>query len=164
MPDESVPDDRASHPADGDAAFSPTIALVTVSRVIEVQLASLLEPHGLTLRKYAILGHISATPGLSLSDLGRRSRITVQSVHAVIRSLTEAGLVRSTTEANGLAAQVTVTPDGSALLERLRRELAAFDAETFDAPEWRELSAALGGIVAQRAARAQAVADGNLDL
>ena len=36
--------------------FSPTIALLTVSRVAEVQIAALLEPHGLTLRKYGILG------------------------------------------------------------------------------------------------------------
>ena len=138
---------------DGDAAdvarppFSPTIALVTLARIVEVRLGSLLEPRGLTLRKYGILGHIAATPGLSLSDLARRSHITVQSVHVLIRSLVEAGWVKSSTEANGLAAQVTVTAAGSALLAELRAELGVFDAETFDGAAWEELSDALARVV-----------------
>ena len=140
---------------DGDAAsvarppFSPTIALVTLARIVEVRLGALLEPHGLTLRKYGILGHIAATPGLSLSDLARRSQITVQSVHVLIRSLVEAGWVKSSTEANGLAAQVTVTSAGAALLAELRAELRAFDEETFDGASWEQLSTALAAVVAE---------------
>lgn len=140
---------------DGDAAsvarppFSPTIALVTLARIVEVRLGALLEPHGLTLRKYGILGHIAATPGLSLSDLARRSQITVQSVHVLIRSLVEAGWVKSSTEANGLAAQVTVTSAGAALLAELRAELRAFDEETFDGASWEQLSTALAVVVAE---------------
>ena len=140
----------------GDAAgtarppFSPTIALVTLARIVEVRLGTLLEPHGLTLRKYGILGHIAATPGLSLSDLARRSRITVQSVHVLIRSLVEAGWVTSATRANGLSAQVTVTPAGAALLTELRTELAAFDAETFGHGSWDGLAAALALVIAEQ--------------
>ena len=54
MPDEFQGDaaDAARPP------FSPTIALVTLARIVEVRLGALLEPHGLTLRKYGILGHI----------------------------------------------------------------------------------------------------------
>ena len=139
----------------GDAAgtarppFSPTIALVTLARIVEVRLGALLEPHGLTLRKYGILGHIAATPGLSLSDLARRSQITVQSVHVLIRSLVDAGWVKSSTETNGLAAQVTVTAAGVELLTGLRAELAAFDAETFGTDAWEGLSAALALVVAE---------------
>ncbi len=147
-----MPDEFEGDPADtARPPFSPTIALVTLARVVEVRLASLLEPHGLTLRKYGILGHIAATPGLSLSDLARRQHITVQSVHVLIKSLVEAGLVRSATEANGLAAQVTVTPQGSALLQRLATELAEFDAETFQGAAWEELSQALARVIAERA-------------
>jgi len=145
MPDEFQGDaaDAARPP------FSPTIALVTAARIVEVRLSGLLEPHGLTLRKYGILGHIGATPGLSLSDLARRSQITVQSVHVLIRSLVEAGWVKSSTEVNGLAAQVTVTPEGSALLGALRVELAAFDDEVFGSPAWEVLAEALTGVVAE---------------
>ena len=145
MPDEFQGDaaDTARPP------FSPTIALVTAARLVEVRLSGLLEPHGLTLRKYGILGHIAATPGLSLSDLARRSQITVQSVHVLIRSLADAGWVKSSTEVNGLAAQVTVTAAGAALLSELRRELAVFDAETFGTEAWDGLSAALALVVAE---------------
>jgi DNA-binding MarR family transcriptional regulator len=144
-PDESA----AESTGPARPPFSPTIALVTVARVVEVRLATVLEPHGLTLRKYGILGHIAATPGLSLSDLARRSQITVQSVHVLIRSLVQAGWVRSETEVNGLAAQVTVTPAGLALLSALRAELAGFDAEVFGSEAWEALSAALALVVAE---------------
>src|SRR4051812_21465884 len=108
--------------------FSPTIALLTVSRIAEVRIAGVLEPHGLTLRKYGILGHIAATPGLSLSDLARRSSITVQSVHAVIGSLSDAGLVQSKVEGSGHAAQVSATPAGVELLERIATSVEQLDA------------------------------------
>ena len=145
MPDETP----REAPGSARPPFSPTIALVTVARIAEVRLAALLEPHGLTLRKYGILGHIGATPGLSLSDLARRSHITVQSVHVLIRSLVDAGWVNSATEVNGRAAQITVTPAGAALLAAVRAELATFDAETFGTPAWAALSAALADVVAE---------------
>lgn len=42
--------------------FSPTIMLLTVSRVWEAALADALKPLGLTIRKYGMLGHIRGTP------------------------------------------------------------------------------------------------------
>src|SRR4051812_17988066 len=111
--------------------FSPTIALLTVSRVAEVQIAGVLEPHGLTLRKYGILGHIAGTPGLSMSDLARRSAITVQSVHALIGSLADAGLVQSKVEGSGHAAQISVTPAGVELLGRIATAVERLDTELF---------------------------------
>lgn len=45
--------------------FSPSITLLTVARTVELQLERALEPHGITLRKYAVLGHIAGSPGLS---------------------------------------------------------------------------------------------------
>jgi len=130
--------------------FSPTIALLTVSRIAEVRIAGLLEPHGLTLRKYGILGHIAATPGLSLSDLARRSAITVQSVHAVISSLSDAGLVQSKVEGSGHAAQVSVTPAGVELLARIATGVEALDAELFSGEAMEELSAGLAAVAASR--------------
>src|SRR4051794_21737804 len=122
--------------------FSPTIALLTISRIAEVQIASLLEPHGLTLRKYGILGHIASTPGLSMSDLARRSSITVQSVHALIGALADAGLVQSKVEGSGHAAQISVTPAGVDLLARISEGVEALDDRLFADDDMRDLSAA----------------------
>lgn len=135
--------------------FSPTIALLTVSRMAEVQIASLLEPHGLTLRKYGILGHIASTPGLSMSDLARRSSITVQSVHALIGSLADAGLVQSNVEGSGHAAQIRATPAGIALLARISQSVEQLDAQLFAGEEMEELSRALSVIAEARMPRGE---------
>ncbi|MGE3192075.1 MAG: MarR family winged helix-turn-helix transcriptional regulator [Microbacteriaceae bacterium] len=135
--------------------FSPTIALLTVSRIAEVRIAALLEPHGLTLRKFAILGHIAATPGLSMSDLARRSAITVQSVHTLIGSLVDAGLVQSKVEGSGHAAQISATAAGVALLDRIAEAVEALDAELFADPQMREVSAALAVLTAARMSRGE---------
>ena len=135
--------------------FSPTIALLTVSRVAEVQIASVLEPHGLTLRKYGILGHIAATPGLSMSDLARRSAITVQSVHTLIGSLADAGLVISKVEGSGHAAQISVTPAGVALLDRLAAAVAELDAQLFAGDDMAQLAFALATLTEARMSRAE---------
>lgn len=136
--------------ADSRPPFSPTIALLTVARSAEVAVAGALEPHGLTLRKYGILGHIAHTPGLSLSELARRSGITVQSVHTLINALVDAGLVKSVVPSSGHAAQLSVTPAGSDLLARLNAEVAALDAEFFESEAMRQVADALLAVTAER--------------
>lgn len=123
--------------------FSPTIALLTVARAAEVEVAGALEPHGLTLRKYGILGHIAHTPGLSLSELARRSGITVQSVHTLINGLVDAGFVKSVVPSSGHAAQLSVTPAGAALLDRLGQAIAELDARLFTSDAMRDVADAL---------------------
>jgi DNA-binding MarR family transcriptional regulator len=135
--------------------FGPTIALLTVSRIAEVRIAALLEPHGLTLRKYGILGHVAATPGLSMSDLARRSEITVPSVQSLIVSLVDAGLVQSRVEGSGHAAQISATPAGVALLGRIAEAVEALDAELFADAEMRGLSSALAALTAARTPRGE---------
>src|SRR5690554_1207136 len=120
-----MPDEFQGDPAEsGRSPISSAVALVTLSRDVEVRLAALFESHGLTLRRYAILAHIAATPGLSLNDLARRSHSTVPGVRTLLRSLAESGLVRPAPGRNGFAAQLTVTQKGSRLLADLGEELA----------------------------------------
>ncbi|WP_394816954.1 MarR family transcriptional regulator, partial [Streptomyces lonegramiae] len=40
----------------------------------------------MTTRKFGLLGHVRGNPGISFSELARRSRITVQSAHAAVAS------------------------------------------------------------------------------
>jgi len=109
--------------------FSPTIVLLTVSRRYEADFAAALKPLGLTTRKYGLLGHIRATPDISFSELARRSRITVQSVHAAVRAFTEAGWVDDGTAHAGAAARLRVTRDGEELLAAVAAEVARLDEE-----------------------------------
>lgn len=112
--------------------FSPTIALLTVSRAWEAAYADALKPLGLTTRKYGLLGHVRATPGISFSELARRSRITVQSAHTAVAGFVEHGLVDDGTAHAGSASTLRVTDAGEDLLTRAAAVVQRLDAE-FDA-------------------------------
>ncbi|WP_424217155.1 MarR family winged helix-turn-helix transcriptional regulator (plasmid) [Streptomyces sp. BI20] len=109
--------------------FSPVVMLLTVSRVWEAALTDALKPLGLTPRKYGLLGHVRGTPGISFSELARRSRITVQSAHSAVAAFVTAGLVDDMTAHAGAASRLRVTPEGDALLARAAEAVTRLDAE-----------------------------------
>ncbi|QPG71687.1 MarR family winged helix-turn-helix transcriptional regulator [Mycolicibacterium mucogenicum] len=109
--------------------FSPTVTLLTVSRVWDAAFADALKPLGLTTRKYGLLGHIRGSAGISFSELARRSRITVQSAHAAVASFVDAGLVDDSTAHAGAASTLRVTAAGESLLNRAADVVARLDAE-----------------------------------
>ena len=109
--------------------FSPTVALLTVSRVWDAAFADALKPLGLTTRKYGLLGHIRGSAGISFSELARRSRITVQNAHTAVAAFVEAGLVEDATAHAGAASTLRVTAAGESLLNRAADVVAELDAE-----------------------------------
>lgn len=109
--------------------FSPTVTLLTVGRVWEAAFTEGLKPLGLTTRKYGLLGHIRGTPGISFSELARRSRITVQSVHTAVAAFVESGLVDDGTAHAGAASTLRVTAEGESLLAWAAQVVARLDAE-----------------------------------
>ncbi|AWK72956.1 transcriptional regulator [Rhodococcus oxybenzonivorans] len=109
--------------------FSPTVALLTVGRVWDAAFAEGLKPLGLTTRRYGLLGHIRGTPGISFSELARRSRITVQSAHTAVAAFVESGLVDDGTAHAGAASTLRVTAEGESLLARAAEVVARLDAE-----------------------------------
>ena len=109
--------------------FSPTVALLTVGRVWEAVFTEGLKPLGLTTRKYGLLGHIRGTPGISFSELARRSRITVQSAHTAVAAFVGSGLVDDGTAHAGAASTLRVTAEGESLLARAAEVVARLDAE-----------------------------------
>lgn len=108
--------------------FSPTVTLLTVTRMWEAALADALKPLGLTIRKYGLLGHIRGRPGISFSELARRSHITVQSAHAVVTGFVEAGLVDDGTAHAGSASSLHVTTEGEALLASAAEVVTRLDS------------------------------------
>ncbi len=113
------------------AAPSPTIALLTLARGAELRVARVLEPQGLTLRRYGILQHVGETPGLTVGALARRADVSAQAVQVALRSLVEAGLVRSVGNAGAHAPQLSLTAAGGTLLSELRAAIAAIDDDLF---------------------------------
>ena len=110
----------------------PVITLLTVASVWEARLDRELRDLGLTTRKYGLLAHIRATPGISFSALARRSQITVQSAHAAVRSLVDAGLVADATAHAGAASELRVTEVGVSGLTAADAVIARLDAELRD--------------------------------
>ena len=113
---------------DENPRFSPVIALLAVSAMWEGQLAAVLKDLGITTRKFGLLGHIYAEPGISFSELARRSHITVQSAHTAVRSLVDDGLVQDATSHAGAASDLHVTPQGARVLREARRRLSELDS------------------------------------
>lgn len=109
--------------------FSPTITLLTVGRVWESAFAEALKPLGLTTRKYGLLGHVRGTPGISFSELARRSRITVQSAHSAVATFVEAGLVDDGTAHAGSASTLRITAEGESLLASAAEVVGRLDTE-----------------------------------
>lgn len=112
-----------------DPPFSPTVALLAVGRAWEAALAEALAPLGLNIRKYGLLGHIRGNPGISFSELARRSRITVQSAHSAVAALSDAKLVEDGTAHAGSASTLRVSTKGKALLTRAAEVIARIDDE-----------------------------------
>lgn len=108
--------------------FSPVIALLTVSSVWDHQLGAALKDIGLTTRKYALLAHVHGTPGISFSELARRSLITVQTAHTAVRALVDDGLVRDEMSHAGSASDLRVTDAGQTALAAAEVKLAELDA------------------------------------
>ena len=108
---------------------SPVMLTVLAGRAWETRLNTALRVHGLSLRHLGALGHLAGSPGLSYTDLARRARVTVQSMHATVAALTELGAVREPGGGRGRAALLEVTDRGRELLATAREVVAAMDAE-----------------------------------
>jgi DNA-binding MarR family transcriptional regulator len=113
--------------------FSPVIALLTLGRTAEADLADRLKPLGLTVRSLGLLGHIARQPGVSFSELARRSRITVQSAHTAVQKLVSDGLVSDTTANAGQRSTLELSAAGRTVLDAAMAAVAALDAELFPA-------------------------------
>jgi DNA-binding MarR family transcriptional regulator len=111
----------------GPPGNSPTIVLLGLAHRIESELATALEPLGLTVSRFGLLGHIAAVPGASFSDLARMSGITVQSAHRGVRTLADDGLVRDATARPGSASTLDITPAGRRLLARAMKATESVD-------------------------------------
>ncbi|MDX1872918.1 MarR family transcriptional regulator [Mycolicibacterium sp. 120266] len=127
--------------------FSPTVGLLTISRVWDAALTEALKPLGLTIRKYGLLGHIRRAPGISFSELARRSRITVQSAHAAVAALVEAGLVDDGTAHAGAASTLRATAEAESLLAKVADVVGRLDEEF--AEQHPELTGALRATLAR---------------
>lgn len=118
--------------APGPPADSRSMLLLAAGRVVSRRLEALLAEDGLTLRVVGTLGHLHRSPGLSYSELARRSQVSVQAMHTTVGKLVERGLVTTVDAGQGTPAALEVSPAGRRALERFHAHVAALDADLDD--------------------------------
>ncbi|TCJ99624.1 DNA-binding MarR family transcriptional regulator [Nocardia alba] len=126
--------------------MSPSILVITMSRRVEAALGAELGALDLTVARLGLLGHINGVPGASFSELARMSGTSVQSVHAAVKGLVGAGLVRDLTARAGSASTIELTEAGAELLAQARKAVTRVDTQLFGAesdPILRRVGAAI---------------------
>jgi DNA-binding MarR family transcriptional regulator len=112
-------------------------------RIISGQLEAALHGTGLSLPEFTALSVLAARPGLSNAQLARRSLVTPQAMHKVIRSLEDAGLVnRTIAPRGGRALETTISEAGAKLVADVLPRVKDAEDRTLhalDAHERREL-------------------------
>jgi DNA-binding MarR family transcriptional regulator len=98
-------------------------------RVLRARLEESLAAAGVTLNELTVLSVLAARPGLSNARLARRSLVTPQAMHKVVRSLEDRGLVRrSSAAAGGRSLEAVITDAGRQLLADLEPLLTAVES------------------------------------
>ncbi|AGC61885.1 transcriptional regulatory protein [Mycobacterium liflandii 128FXT] len=104
----------------GQAEEAPLgFLLYRAAAVLRPEVSTALSPLGLTLPEFVCLRILSASPGLSSSELARHTNVTPQAMNTVLRKLEEVGAVsRPASVPSGRALPATLTAPGRALLKR----------------------------------------------
>ena len=112
-------------------------------RIISARLEAALQGSGLSLPEFTALSVLAARPGLSNARLARRSLVTPQAMHKVIRSLEQDGFVtRTAAPHGGRTLEAQITEAGSKLLNEMLPRIAEAEDRTLialDQAERREL-------------------------
>jgi DNA-binding MarR family transcriptional regulator len=127
----------------------PSIDLLRLARDVELEVARVLEPHGLSLRKYGILQRLGDVPGLSTTELARRLRTTPDDLRVLMRALTDGGLVKQAASGSGHEPLLALTPRGSDVLRTVDAALSELDGRLFADPERSDLASAVAAIMAE---------------
>jgi DNA-binding MarR family transcriptional regulator len=123
----------------------PTVSYLIgrADRIISAELEDALVDTGLSLPEFTALSVLAARPGLSNARLARRSLVTPQAMHKVVRALESAGLVRRTPlPEGGRALATTITEAGEALVAQVLPRIRAVENQmlhALTASERREL-------------------------
>ncbi len=113
----------------GGPPESAVMLVILTGRALETRVNEALKAHGLSLRQLGVLGHLAGSPELSYTDLARRARVTVQSMHTTVAALVGLGAVRAPDSGRGRAAVLELTERGHELVRAGRTVVAELDGE-----------------------------------
>jgi DNA-binding MarR family transcriptional regulator len=116
-------------PTSGPPPISVAMLLILAGDTLARRVNDELRPHGLSMRHLGALGHLNRDPQISYTELARRARVTVQSMHKTVAALVELGAVRHPPGGRGRTAALEVTDRGRELIAFGTSVVAGLDAE-----------------------------------
>lgn len=120
------------------------MSLIIQARLVETTVEGRLQDLDLSIRRFGLLGHLRATPGISFSELARRAGIKVQSLQPIIQTMMGLGFVNTVGGVGqGRAAVLELTSEGKDAFDRAVEALAEVDGEVFADGDMRDLGDAL---------------------
>ena len=140
--------DRTSLDAEANAeprlAPSAAMSLIIQARLAEATVEGRLQDLDLSIRRFGLLGHLRATPGISFSELARRAGIKVQSLQPIVQAMVGLGYVSAVGGVGqGRAAVLELTSKGRDMFDRAVEVLAEVDGELFADGDMKDLKDAL---------------------
>ena len=109
-------------------------ALKQAATALRTAMDTALHPLELTVTQYACLELLGQRPGLSAAELARGVFVTRQSMHTALQGLADRGLLtRPDTAPQGRALPTRLTDDGTRLLTRASRVVAAVERRMLEA-------------------------------
>ena len=117
----------------GDLDASIGYALKQTAAALRGAMDDALRPLDLSVPQYSSLEVLGQQPGISASELARRTFVTRQSMQGVLQGLAARGLLTRPAEApQGRALPTELTADGHALLRRASRAVAGVEQRMLD--------------------------------
>ncbi len=110
----------------GKSEVNASYLIGRADRIISAQLEAALKGTKLSLAEFTALSVLESRPGLSNARLARRSLVSAQAMHKVMRSLETNGyVVRSPDPDGGRVLQTKVTKAGAKALATIRPRISA---------------------------------------
>ncbi|SFE60978.1 DNA-binding transcriptional regulator, MarR family [Actinacidiphila alni] len=110
---------------DGRGGATPAAVALIVARLYRQLAQASADDLNLTYAQLSALARIGQFGPIRLGELAAREQVAAPSLTRTVRPLSEAGLIgKEADPSDGRSWLVSITPEGSALLDRIRRERA----------------------------------------
>jgi DNA-binding MarR family transcriptional regulator len=108
-----------------------TYLIKDLERAVRARIDAIVEPLGLTALQYTALSVLSGHPGMSSTQLARRSFVSPQAANEMVTALERRGLLRRRASDAGRALWIDLTPTGARTLAECDAQVDALEERLF---------------------------------
>jgi DNA-binding MarR family transcriptional regulator len=116
-----------------------------LDRALNYQFRRVLEPLGLTVGQYTALSVFCSSGGLSNAKLAERTMVSPQAANELIKGMEKSGWIKRKPDPNhGRIIQISLTREGTQLLTRCNKLIAALERKMLQGLSSKEIAALHG--------------------